>query len=313
MTDFKDNKRIIKRIVNKINPDVIHLQGAENARYSSSVFQFASQYPVVVNIQRMVLDFRLGTSPEALKRVSVEKAILTQFKHFSVRTDTMKQDLLTYNPNAIVHWVRYSIRKLKPIQVQKEFDLVFFARICKDKGIEDLIQALSIVRRSLPNTTLCVIGGRDEQYKMHLDNLSKECRVDDAITWTGKLRTLDEVHKQASKARISVLPTHYDIISGTILESMQLGLPVVSYKTGSIPELNNDRENLLLVDIGDIEGLAKNIIRLLQDNELHELMARRGIDCMEKRYSADDILEQHLNCYRGVIKDSNAVMKGNEL
>jgi len=133
--------------------------------------------------------------------------------------------------------------------------------------------------------------------------MAEEKGVGDCIVWEGFLPSLNDVHNEAAKAKISILPTHWDIIPGTIIESMQLGLPVVSYKAGSIPELNEDRENVLLSEIGDIEGLANNIIRLLTDYDLYNTIRERGIECIKNRYNNENVFQQHLNCYRDVIED----------
>jgi glycosyltransferase involved in cell wall biosynthesis len=303
MTNYAHNKRVVGKIIQSINPDVIHLQGAENPYYSSTALQFLGKYPLVVNLQRMSLNFFRGNSKEAVKAVEVEQEILSKFKHFSVRTKKMKEDLLSYNPKAITHWVRYNIPELMPKSVKKEYDLVFFAQIGKIKGIEDTIECLKILKSKYRKVTLCIIGSCSSAYKEYLLKMAEEKGVADCILWKGFLPNLEEVHNEASKAKISVLPTHWDIIPGTIIESMQLGLPVVSYKAGSIPELNEDRENVLLSEIGDIEGLANNIIRLLTDDDLYNTMRDRGIECIKNRYNNENIFQQHLNCYRKVIED----------
>ncbi len=310
MTNYAHNKRVVRKIIQSINPDVIHLQGAENPYYSSTALQFLGKYPLVVNLQRMSLNFFRGNSKEAVKAVEVEQEILSKFKHFSVRTKKMKEDLLSYNPKAITHWVRYNIPELMPKSLKKEYDLVYFAQIGKTKGIEDTIECLKILKSKYRKVTLCIMGSCSSAYKEYLLKMAEEKGVADCILWKGFLPSLEEVHNEASKARISVLPTHWDIIPGTIIESMQLGLPVVSYKAGSIPELNEEKENVLLSEIGDIEGLANNIIRLLTDDDLYNTMRDRGIECIKNRYNNENIFQQHLNCYRKVIEDFHQ-SKGN--
>ena len=310
MTNYAHNKRVVRKIIQSINPDVIHLQGAENSYYSSTALQFLGEYPLVVQLQRMTLNFFRGNYKMAIKDVEVEQEILSKFKHFAVMEKKEKEDLLSYNPNAITHWVCYKRPELMPKSLEKEFDLVYFAQICKNKGIEDVIECLRILKFKYRKVTLCIMGSCNSTYKEYLLKMAKEKEVGDCIIWKGFLLSLEEVHNEASKAKISILPTHYDTIPGTIIESMRLGLPVVSYKAGSIPELNEDRENVLLSEIGDIEGLANNIIRLLTDNDLYNTMRDRGIECVQNRYYNENVFQQHLNCYREVIEDFHQ-SKGN--
>lgn len=298
-TNYAKNKRIVQRLVTSITPDVIHLQGAENPYYSATILNLLGREPIVVNLQRINLK-ALGYGS---LRARIEHQILTQAENFTIRTKTMEHEIKQYRPDSKVFWVNYAMSAYKPILMAKEYDIVFFARVGKDKGIEDLIQALGMVHSKIPQAKLCIIGGVNKSYKEYLLRMAQVLGVGKSVTWKGYLPTLDDVHKEASKAKVSVLPTHNDIISGTIIESMQLGLPVVSYKTGSIPELNEDRENVLLSEKGDIEGLADNILKLLTDEELYKTMSQRGIECINERYSNQNVLQQHLDCYREVIAD----------
>jgi glycosyltransferase involved in cell wall biosynthesis len=298
-TNFAGNKRVVARLIERIAPDIIHLQGAENPYYSSTALQFMDKLPLVVNLQRINTEFIQGAG----QRASIEKAILSRAQYFSIRTKTMERDFMAFRPDARVFWVKYAMPQYRPIIAIKEYEVVFFAQVGKEKGIEDLLQAFSLIRKRIEDAKLCVIGSVTESYKTRLLALTQELDIIDGVTWKGRLPNLSDVHLEASKAKVSVLPTYNDIISGTIIESMQLGLPVVSYKTGSIPELNEDRENVLLSERGDVEGLAKNILKLLTDQELYNTMSQRGIDCIKQRYSNLNVLKQHLDCYGEVIAD----------
>ncbi|MCB5224458.1 MAG: glycosyltransferase family 4 protein [Candidatus Cloacimonadaceae bacterium] len=301
-TGFKKNNKKVGNWVNAIKPDVIHLQGAENAYYSSSIFQFQGRYPIVVNLQRMDPSFYYDLSREAKTRRAVEEKILKNFPHFSIRTQTMEQDLLSVNPNAQTHWVRYHIPQPRACETcPKQYDLVFFARVSPSKGIEDLLRAAGTLTGEIPGLSLCIIGGVSSSYREYLNEMAAPSGL--RLVWKGLLPEIDDVHKEACKARVSVLPTHQDIIPGTIVESMQLGIPVVSYKVGSIPELNAENESLLLVEKGDIQGLAVQIKKLLTDEEYAAQLAQQAQRTINKFIVSEDVLGQHIACYTCVMED----------
>lgn len=298
-TNYSHNKQTVMRIIDEIKPEIIHLQGAENPYYSTTVLPLMGRYPIVVNIQRFDKSIFAQNDTRSIN----EQSILTNARNISIRTKTMHNDISEYLPDSRLFWVKYSMPEYRPITVKKEYDVVFFAQVGKAKGIEDLLDAVAILKQHIKNLKMCVIGSVSKSYATYLQEKARTLGISDTIIWKGRLPELSDVHLEASKAKVSVLPTYNDIISGTIIESMQLGLPVVSYKTGSIPELNEDRENVLLSDKGDIDGLANNILRLLTDDELYKTMSRRGIECIRERYSNQNVLQQHLDCYREVIAD----------
>ena len=190
----------------------------------------------------------------------------------------------------------------EPLDIMKKFDLVFFARICKDKGIEDLLQAVAIMKKTKPGISLCVIGGgKTETFK----ELADELGLSDNVHWTGFLPTQDDVHLLASQAKISVLPTYHDIISGTIIESLFLKLPVVAYNVGSIHEVNKHEEIISLVKKLDVEGLAKSMLDLLNNEKLLEERAEKGYKrAMEMFNTGNEVIKNDLfNAYNKVIED----------
>ena len=302
-TNYTMNKRVVQRIVRSINPDVIHLQGAENPYYSSTALQFLEVYPVVVNFQRFALDIIQNADEKSETREKIEKELWENARYFTIRTQVMQSEFGSFRPDAKLYWVNYAGAEMPTGSPEKNYDIVFFSRINKIKGIEDLLEAIALLSRGGHEFRACVIGPVSEQYLTFLKEKARKLGVQNLITWKGVLNSQRDVHIEAQKAKICVLPTHKDVIPGTIIESMQLGLPVVSYKAGSIPELNEERENVLLSDIGDIKGVADNILRLLTDEELYKTMSQRGIECIRERYSNQNVLQQHLDCYREVIAD----------
>ena len=113
-TNFYFNKRTVRKIIEKINPDLIHLHGAENAYYSSSVFQFKDKYPVLITIQGFI-SFAINYPHTKIiqKRMIVEQNILKNFSNFGIRTKTMGKDILSINPKAKLFWHQYPLKSIK--------------------------------------------------------------------------------------------------------------------------------------------------------------------------------------------------------
>lgn len=282
ISNFNSNKRITKRIVNGIKPDLIHLHGAENAYFCSSILQFFDKYPIIFTLQGLISSTSEKSFFQVKKRIEIEKIILTKISHAFYSTETMKSQLISFNPKMHFYWNDYPLELIEKIEISKKFDIVFFARITRDKGIGDLIKALAIVKKHIRNISLCVIGGGQPDY---FKKMAEDENVSENIYWAGFLPTQKEVHLMASEARISVLPTYHDMIPGTIIESMFLGLPVVAYDVGSIHEINKDSTVVTLVKKADIEGLAMSILNLLSSEDLRDDMAKKGMTRANEMYT----------------------------
>jgi glycosyltransferase involved in cell wall biosynthesis len=301
-TGFASNKIIVKKIVNKIKPDIIHLHGAELAYYSSTVLQFKNKFPVLVTIQGFISHANQNNY-QIRKRVDYETKILKSFRHFGYRTHTMGKDIKEINPDALLHWHHYPSPEINNYKCEKKYDLVFFARLTKDKGIEDLLKAVSILKKIKPDISLLAIGGANSSYKAYLVELATQLNLTNNVLWAGFLPTSDDVHKMASAAKISILPTYNELISGTIIESLFLKLPVVAYDVGSIHEVNEQEEIISLVEKGNIDGLVKNVIALLSDEELIKKRAEMGYKKALELLDNSKIFGDLLKAYKEVISD----------
>ncbi len=298
-TGFYNMKFRFAQIVKKIKPDIIHMHGTENI-FCTAITQFYNKYPVLITVQGFI---HKATDINALtiKRSKKEFEILRLFNHFAYRTETMKQEIAEINPQATLHWHDGAMKKIQPKNLEKIYDLVFFARVCKDKGIEDLLNAMFILKKSLPNISLCVIGGGDISI---WQQKADELKVNENIVWAGFLKTQEDVFTMASEAKICVLPTHHDIIPGTIIESMFLKLPVVTYNVGSISEINKDNEVISIVQKGEINELAKAISWLLKNDDIRLDMAEKAYKRAFDFISDDkEIIKDIVTAYQKVISD----------
>ncbi len=297
----------VKNIIKKINPDLINLWGAENAYYSSSIFH-VQNYPSLISIQGFVsLDNELENKNSIYKkRVGVEKKIMRDFNFFGIEATSMETYLRTFNPNAKMFWFHLPFRNsINHDEVSKRYDLVFFARITKDKGIEDLIKAVSFVKRKKKEISLCIIGHANASYKDYLKKMIEELNLEGNIIFKGFISSQNKMHMEAKKARISVLPTYNDTIPGTIVESMFLGIPVISYKTGGISDLNKDQENIILVEQGNIEKLADEIASLLNDINKQNELAQKALKFAQIEFDNTKSVDHMIQAYKEVIKQYN--------
>ena len=272
-------KRIVGRIIRKIQPDIIHLHGAENPIYSSAILPLINKYKILLTIQGFI-SLDPNQEDRTIKyRSRVETKIIHKISNFGVRTNDTCNVIRSYNDNPKFYWHNYPMTKplsIKlPNDINTEYDCVFFARLSPENGIEDLLRAIHIVKKQKSDISLVVIG----HVQMDLDFLKQLCielNIQDNVEFKGFFASQHDAHKEVIKAKIKVLPTYYDVIPGTILECMYMGLPVIAYAVGAIPELNSERKSIILVERGSITGLSNKIIQLLNDDKLRNKITEKG-------------------------------------
>ena len=284
-------KNKIGKNIHKINPDLIHLNGAENPYYSAGILPLIDKYPTLVTIQGFIRNEETNINSNIKNRVKIEETIIKKASHFGVRTDEMNKIILQINPEATLHFHSYPYQIPKIIKSNigdnEPIDCLFFGRVCRDKGIEDLLLAISIAKKENPSISLVVIGGISTKYVSFLKKICSELGIEKNVQFLGFLPTQEDIYKYAVQAKMCVLPTFHDTIPGTIIESMFMKLPVVAYAVGGIPEINRTEENIVLVEKRNVKQLSEKIIQLLNNVELRKTLAEKSFVDAYQRFDKD--------------------------
>jgi phosphatidylinositol alpha-1,6-mannosyltransferase len=154
------------------------------------------------------------------------------------------------------------------------------------KGIDHLVEALAEVIRSFPKSRLIVVG--DGPGRPMLERLAARCGVGPHVEFTGPL-TDDQLARVYHRSHIFVLPSAQEGFGIAYLEAMASGLPIVAAKAAAVPEIVVDGKTGLLVDYGDVSGLAQAIGALLQDPKLRRWMGHHGLEVVRSTFTMDQV------------------------
>jgi len=188
--------------------------------------------------------------------------------------------------------------------------LLYVGRIEPLKGIDTLIQALAIMRRSGSEVCLTIIGGDPEDSTYDRDSevsrlktISEQAGVADVITFLGK-RSQDSLPYYYSAAEAVVVPSHYESFGMVALEAMACGVPVVASQVGGLAFLVQDGVTGFTVPVDEPEALADRLMRCVNQPDLQNQLGRQAAD-LAGEYAWEKIAARMLNLYRQVIESKN--------
>ena len=93
-----------------------------------------------------------------------------------------------------------------------------------------------------------------------------------------------------------VNPSLADNMPNSVLEALASGGPVVSTHVGGVPYLVKHEKTALLVPPGDVDAMAKSVIRVLEDPELADQLVTSGLAEIHK-YTWPNVREELLSVY----------------
>jgi glycosyltransferase involved in cell wall biosynthesis len=158
--------------------------------------------------------------------------------------------------------------------------VLFVGRLEAAKGIFDLLAAWKDVAAKCLDAKLWIVGpdSTDGEFTRQVHSRGHA----DTIKMLGPLPS-DNVANLMRKAQILCLPSHAEGTPNCVMEALACGLPVVATRVGGIPDIVEDNKSGILVDNGDVKGLAEALLRLLHDSESRLRMGQAAY-CFARRY-----------------------------
>jgi len=185
---------------------------------------------------------------------------------------------------------KFSIGNAIPL-IQKKYNpdekevVGLISNLGKRKMPEYLLKACPYILEKSPRTSFLIVGGEfgeeDKGRKRELEERAKNLAMGGSITFTGFLSDVSDIIQLFD---IGVAVTEKEACSRAILEMMACGKPVVAFNTGGNPELIEDGVTGILVDFGDIEGFAKSVADLLQDDTRRKKMGAKARERAERLF-----------------------------
>ena len=287
---YRRNRSVVKSLISKIEPSIVHLVGAENPYYSLSALDVPQNIKLIVQLQTLMSDPKFFTNSPLDRRsytyiATIEKAVIKRADYVGTTVQAYRNIILEHvNPKAKFLDLKLAVgEEIKKIETKHEYDFVYFARSISKAGdwaVESFIEASNMHK----GITMLVVGGYAAGEKESYEKLLAVHGVLENVTFTGELPTHDDVLEAVAKARIALLPIKIDFIPGTIREANALGLPVVTSITEGTPLLNEKRQCALLSKGGDHKTMADNMIRVLEDSALAEELVQNSYIRLQEAY-----------------------------
>jgi N-acetyl-alpha-D-glucosaminyl L-malate synthase BshA len=141
------------------------------------------------------------------------------------------------------------------------------------KRIADVLAVFDRVRQKIPARLLLIGDGPDRSLA---ERLALEGGFEDRTTFLGNVAAIETI---LPATRLLLLPSDAESFGLAALEAMACGVPVVGTAKGGLPEVVEDGRHGYLRPVGDVEGMARGALALLDDPAL---WARFSADCRRR-------------------------------
>lgn len=250
----------------------------------------ASFYAVMGNLflkNSMIISER--NDPGACKYPRLRNIVYSRADYMVYQTEMAKEKFPQYlQKNSAVIANPISEKLPKRYEGEKEKKIVAVGRLEEQKNYPMMLKAYAIFHEKHPDYKLHIFG--KGHLEKSLKELAEKLNISQGIVWEGFCKN---VWQEIENATMYLLSSDFEGISNSMLEALGLGLPVISTDCpiGGSRMCINDRENGVLIPVGDSNALAEAMCEIVENREFADKLADNAYE-IRKRFSKENIVKQ---------------------
>lgn len=290
----------IKRKIREIKPDLIH------AHMTVPLYGYPalkSGYPSIITVHGIVSEESktwegVGGFIKRIVFLPMETYVLKNAKVLTVVSPYVKKRIrkrCSGKIYVIPNGVQEDFFEIKNNEIENR--LLVIGGIEPRKGLLNLLKAINIVKNEISSVKLHIVGRvRKRRYFNSLIEYIEKNNLSRYVIFKGSL-TEDELMREIGECAVFTFPSQEESQGIVLLEAMAARKPVIATNIEGIPYVVDDGKTGLLIEYGDVAGLARGIIKLLKNTGIRE---ECGVNGREKAqlFSNVGIAKKYYELYR---------------
>jgi glycosyltransferase involved in cell wall biosynthesis len=179
---------------------------------------------------------------------------------------------------------------------EKPLTFLMVARLLREKGIYEFVEAAHRVKRNFPRIQFQLLGKRDERNPTVVSQRDLErWQAEGVLTWLGEVA---DVRPIVARADVVVLPSYREGTPRSLLEAAAMGKPLITTDAVGCREVVDEGINGLLVPVKDAQALAQAMVCLVKHPAIREHMGKAGREKMKREFDERIVLEKTWEVYQ---------------
>lgn len=295
---FQDIKSIIilKKIIQREKPQLVLSYTIKPVIYGS----IAAIISRVKNIYSIITGIGYALYGESLTQKIIGKIVRTLYRIIL----KYNKKVFFQNPDDLNYFINYNLISkytfpvlingsgidlnyyFKCKTVTSPITFLLIARLLREKGIFEFLEAAERLKKKYPNTYYQIIGWADDSPSTIKPAVFENLHNKGIIDFLGFKK---DVRNFLESTSIYVLPSYREGTPRTVLEAMSMGRPIITTDAPGCRETVVDGRNGFLVPIKDPVFLEKTMERFIIDSSLIKKMGEESRKIAESKYDVNKV------------------------
>jgi len=260
--------------IKKYNIDILHVHYAiphAYAGYMAKKMLKEDGYDIKMMTTLHGTDITLVGSHNFYKgavNFSINKSDMVTSVSQSLKEDTLRIFDIKNKIHVIPNFIDFEDLNEFPEDCQRhtmaDDDEMIITHVSNLRPVKRIVDVIRVFARILKaqKAKLIIIGDGPDRDKAV--NIAIELGIRDKIIFMGKS---DDIEKILCFSDLFLLPSEKESFGLAALEAMAHKVPVISTNTGGLPEVNIHGKSGYLSEVGDVENMAKNALKIFKDDK----------------------------------------------
>lgn len=178
----------------------------------------------------------------------------------------------------------------RQVQEEKRFDFIFVGQFIDRKGLNELLEALSLLQDN--ELSICFVGSGSLQEK-----IERECSIEFEILGN---RTQNQLCTLYNQSRFLVLPSREESFGLVASEAMYCGTPAIVSNIGGLVEQVKDGFNGLIIDKVEASTISDTLTYALSMSLSNYERLSKNAEHSNREFSLQVIAARHLEIYQDI-------------
>lgn len=219
----------------------------------------------------------------------------------SLKDDTLRLFDITNEIEVIPNFIEFDKPEIDNITCKRsvmakpqERIITHISNFRKVKNIPDVIKVFYKIQEIIPSKLMMVGNGPEKE---NAEVLCRKLGIEEKVIFFGNSHEIDQI---LSYTDLFLLPSETESFGLAALEAMACKVPVISSNSGGLPEVNIDGVSGFLSDVGDVEDMARNAIKVLANDETLISFKQKAFE-VAKQFSVEKIVPKYEKLYLDAI------------
>jgi glycosyltransferase involved in cell wall biosynthesis len=297
-------------------PALVHCVSPKGILYGGLAGRLARVPAMVLAVSGMGYGFTAGARSNLFRSfVGMTHYALAKFayRHCRKRVITQNNDdrayvidqrLATRDETILIQGSGVHLDALVGAPIETRDPIVLLpARMLRDKGVAEFVQAATVLKRSYPAWRFVLAGAADYENPSSISSSQlDEWQREGHVEWLGYIPDMSSWYRQVS---IVCLPSYREGMPKALLEAAAAGCAVVTTNVTGCRDAVVAEHTGLLVPARDAAALANALKTLVEDQERRELLGRHGRERAIKQFGIDVVIAATLQLYRELLEEQD--------